>query len=101
MSRNAIDTAQASLLGTTAAFTPAATNTGPDEFLTKKELAKLCRCSERTIDRLLEVGDGPPVTRLSERRVIFPAIPAREWLSHRTVGAARTSGRKATSEAAA
>jgi hypothetical protein len=29
------------------------------EYLTKKELAKLCRCSERTIDRLLEQGDGP------------------------------------------
>src|SRR5215469_16434096 len=24
------------------------------EFLTKRELARLCRCSERTIDRLLE-----------------------------------------------
>jgi predicted DNA-binding transcriptional regulator AlpA len=57
-----------------------------DEFLTKKEFAKLCRCSERTIDRLLETGDGPPVTRLSERRVIFPLAPAREWLSRRTVG---------------
>ena len=28
-----------------------------DEFLTKRELARLCRCSERTIDRLLEVGE--------------------------------------------
>jgi predicted DNA-binding transcriptional regulator AlpA len=43
-----------------------------DEFLTKKELAKLCRCSERTIDRLLGEGDAPPITRLSARRVIFP-----------------------------
>ena len=35
-----------------------------EEYLTKRELAKLCRCSERTIDRLLEQGDAPPVTRL-------------------------------------
>lgn len=61
-----------------------------DEFLTKRELAKLCRCSERTIDRLLEEGDGPPVTRVSAGRIIFPAASAREWLSHRTVGTAKT-----------
>jgi predicted DNA-binding transcriptional regulator AlpA len=72
-----------------------------DEFLTKKEFARLCRCSERTIDRLLETGDGPPVTRLSERRVIFPGAPAREWLAHRTVGKTKSRAHKATSEAAA
>lgn len=91
MSRTVTDTAQASLLGTTA-YAPAVADTQVDEFLTKKELAKLCRCSERTIDRLLEVGDGPPVTRLSDRRVIFPAVPARQWLSHRTVGPKSASG---------
>ena len=52
-----------------------------DEFWTKKELAKLCRCSERTIDRLLEEGDAPPVTRLSARRIIFPVASARRWLA--------------------
>jgi predicted DNA-binding transcriptional regulator AlpA len=56
-----------------------------DEFLTKRELAKLCRCSERTIDRLLEQGDAPPLTRLSSRRIIFPATSARQWLARRTV----------------
>jgi predicted DNA-binding transcriptional regulator AlpA len=56
------------------------------EFLTKRELAKLCRCSERTIDRLLESGDAPPLTRLSPRRVIFPAGKARQWLARRTKG---------------
>jgi predicted DNA-binding transcriptional regulator AlpA len=56
------------------------------EFLTKKELAELCRCSQRTIDRLLETGDAPAVTRLSSRRVIFHAPSAREWLAQRTVG---------------
>ena len=56
-----------------------------EEYLTKRELAKLCRCSERTIDRLLEQGDAPPVTRLSSRRIIFPAEPARRWLAGRTI----------------
>jgi predicted DNA-binding transcriptional regulator AlpA len=55
------------------------------EFLTKAELAKLCRCSERTIDRLLEEGDAPPVTKLSTRRIIFPATSARNWLASRTI----------------
>jgi predicted DNA-binding transcriptional regulator AlpA len=59
-----------------------------DEYLSKKELAKLCRCSERTIDRLIEVGEAPPITRLSARRIIFSAALAREWLSRRTSGAA-------------
>jgi predicted DNA-binding transcriptional regulator AlpA len=56
-----------------------------DEYLTKKELAKLCRCSERTIDRLLEEGDAPPVTRVSSRRIVFPALSARKWLANRTI----------------
>ena len=62
-----------------------------DEFLTKRELARLCRCSERTIDRLLEGGDAPPVTKLSTRRIIFPATSAREWLADRTVGKNNTA----------
>ena len=60
-----------------------------NEFLTKRELASLCRCSERTVDRLLENGDAPPVTRLSSRRIIFHALSAREWLAKRTVAKAR------------
>lgn len=55
-----------------------------DAFFTKRELAKLCRCSERTIDRLLEAGDAPPVTRLSPGRIIFPAAAAMHWLDKRT-----------------
>ena len=61
-------------------------DTTSNEFLTKRELARLCRCSERTLDRLLETGDAPPVTRLSARRIIFPAVAARRWLASRTIG---------------
>jgi len=63
-----------------------------NEFLTKRELADLCRFSERTLDRLLENGDGPPVTRASSRRVIFHAPSAREWLAQRTTGRKSTRG---------
>ena len=66
-----------------------------DEFLTKRELARLCRCSERTIDRLLEGGNAPPVTRLSTRRIIFAAADARKWLLDRTLGLGRQPPRSA------
>ena len=68
-----------------------------NEFLTKKELAKLCRTSERTIDRLLEVGDAPPPTRPSPGRVIFSAASVREWLSKRTI---QKSGKQVAAAAA-
>jgi predicted DNA-binding transcriptional regulator AlpA len=67
-----------------------------DEFLTKRELARLCRCSERTIDRLIEGGDAPPLTRLSTRRIIFPASAARQWLSNRTLGLGRQTPQSTT-----
>jgi excisionase family DNA binding protein len=53
------------------------------EFLTKRELAELCRCSERTVDRLLEQR-SLPVIRLSPRRIIFPVSAVRKWLEQRT-----------------
>jgi predicted DNA-binding transcriptional regulator AlpA len=67
------------------------------EFFTKRELAALCRCSERTVDRLLEIGDAPPLTRLSTRRIIFDAELARQWLAKRTKGAASDDERRTRS----
>ena len=58
-----------------------------DEHLTLDETAKWLRCSTRTLQRLLEVGEGPPVIRLSQRRVIFRLTDLRTWLAHRTRGA--------------
>jgi hypothetical protein len=57
------------------------------DHLTLSELAKWLRCSTRTLQRLLSVGDGPPVIRLSERRLIFPLRDARSWLASRTKAA--------------
>jgi hypothetical protein len=52
---------------------PPAQPTAPAEleFLTLDETARWLRCSTRTLQRLLETGTGPPVIRLSERRLIF------------------------------
>jgi predicted DNA-binding transcriptional regulator AlpA len=55
---------------------------GP-EHLTLEELADWARCSTRTISRLMETGQGPPVVRLSDRRLIFRLADARDWIEAR------------------
>ena len=60
--------------------------TGETDHLTLTELATWLRCSPRTLQRLLSVGDGPPVIRLSKRRLIFPRSGARSWVESRTRG---------------
>ena len=56
----------------------------PDmEYVTLSELAQWARCSTRTIQRLLEVGDGPALIRVSDRRIIFHVGDVRDWLEKR------------------
>jgi len=62
--------------------------TAEPEHLTLDETAEWLRCSTRTLQRLLETGIGPPVIRLSERRLIFRLADLRAWLAQRTRGAA-------------
>ncbi len=54
------------------------------EHLTLAETADWLRCSSRTLQRLLETGEGPPVVRLSERRLIFRLADVRQWVEQRT-----------------
>jgi hypothetical protein len=72
---------------------PPAQPTAPAEleFLTLDETARWLRCSTRTLQRLLETGTGPPVIRVSERRLIFRLTDVRKWLAGRTRGAAELS----------
>jgi predicted DNA-binding transcriptional regulator AlpA len=70
---------------------PAESTTIPTEHLTLDEVADWLRCSTRTVQRLLEDGSGPPVIRISERRLIFRVADLRTWLSHRTRGATEFS----------
>jgi predicted DNA-binding transcriptional regulator AlpA len=70
------------------------------EHLTLDETAEWLRCSTRTLQRLLETGSGPPVVRLSERRLIFRLADLRTWLAQRTHGrATRQRGRPRKSSA--
>ena len=45
----------------------------PDQalFLTEAEAARLLRLSERTLQRFLRQGGGPPYARLGYRRVVY------------------------------
>jgi hypothetical protein len=56
------------------------------EHLTLDETAEWLRCSTRTLQRLLETGSGPPLIRISERRLIFRKADLRSWLAGRTTG---------------
>ena len=56
------------------------------EYLTFNETASWVRCSTRTLQRLLETGSGPPVIRISERRLIFRKADVQAWLTGRTTG---------------
>lgn len=67
------------------------TSVTESEHLTLTETAEFLRCSPRTLQRLLETGDGPPVVRLSLRRLIFRVSDVRRWLESRTAGAADVS----------
>jgi predicted DNA-binding transcriptional regulator AlpA len=56
------------------------------EHLTLDETAEWLRCSTRTLQRLLETGRGPPLIRISERRLIFRKADVRSWLAGQTTG---------------
>jgi|SRR5580693_4961142 hypothetical protein len=67
------------------------TATTDSEHMTFNETAAWLRCSTRTLQRLLETGVGPPVIRISERRLIFRKADARDWLAGRTSGRSEMS----------
>jgi hypothetical protein len=62
--------------------------TAPEpEHVTLAEAADWLRCSPRTLERLIADRTGPPVIRVSERRLIFRMVDLRKWLTGRTHGA--------------
>jgi predicted DNA-binding transcriptional regulator AlpA len=51
--------------------------------LTKREAQKVTGLSEDTWFRMERIGDTPPITRLSDRRVGYRVIDLRNWLDSR------------------
>lgn len=69
-----------------------------ERYLTLVETADWLRCSPRTLQRLLETGDGPPVVRLSRRRLIFRLSDVGRWLDGRTRGVVAISEKRRRSQ---
>ena len=56
-------------------------------LLTKSETAKRLRVSERHLDRLHELGQGPPRVQLGARRVAYSDDALIAWVAERTSAA--------------
>ena len=61
-----------------------------DTILTRAEAARLLRLSTRSLERMGEVGEGPPRIQLSERRVAYWRRDLLDWLASRTTPAKAT-----------
>ncbi len=57
-------------------------------LLNLNEAAKRLRISTRHLQRLMEIGQGPAVTRLGERRIAFTENALAAWVQERTVNRA-------------
>lgn len=57
------------------------------KILTRDETANLAHISVRTLDRMCEIGEGPPAIRLSMRRRGFFRADVLNWLAARRTGA--------------
>lgn len=55
----------------------------PQILLAKKTAAARCGVSVRTLERLIDRGDGPPVTRLGGR-VLIPETGLAAWIAANT-----------------
>ncbi len=59
--------------------------TSHDELIvTEAEAAKMLRLSPRTLQRLRYEGDGPPVIRLTDRRIGYRRADLDAWTQTRT-----------------
>jgi predicted DNA-binding transcriptional regulator AlpA len=58
----------------------------PDRVLTLKQWAELNALSLRTAARLIAGGDGPPILRLSNRRIGIRESDAARWQAARLRG---------------
>jgi hypothetical protein len=59
----------------------------PFELLTQAAAAKLLGVSLRHLQRLDELGEGPPRTRLGERRIAYLKQGLFAWVQQRTTTA--------------
>ena len=65
---------------------PDTSNQQPGRFklLLENEVAERLRISERHLQRLNQLGEGPPRVKLGERRVAYPEDGLNAWIQQRT-----------------
>lgn len=63
-----------------------------DELLTQREAESVTLLSIRTLQRLAEIGEGPPRIRLTQRRIAYRRKDLMRWIESRA--AATTKGGK-------
>jgi predicted DNA-binding transcriptional regulator AlpA len=57
----------------------------PDErIITQEQAAEVCDLHQATLKRLRITGEGPPVIRLSQKRIGYRIRDLRAWLDART-----------------
>jgi predicted DNA-binding transcriptional regulator AlpA len=57
---------------------------GGFKLLLEREVAERLRISPRHLQRLNEIGEGPPRVRLGDRRVAYPENGLDAWVQQRT-----------------
>jgi predicted DNA-binding transcriptional regulator AlpA len=62
-----------------------------DVVLTQAETARMLRLSDRTLQRLDEIGEAPPRIQLTGRRVGYWKRDVLAWLQARTAPAKRAA----------
>jgi predicted DNA-binding transcriptional regulator AlpA len=55
-----------------------------DQVVNETDAAKFCGCSRDTIRRRIKAGNGPPVIRLSTKRIGYRIRDLRAWLDANT-----------------
>lgn len=53
-------------------------------IVTEAEAAHMLRISPRTLQRMRALGGGPPIVRLSERRIGYSVAALNAWMADRT-----------------
>jgi len=64
---------------------PTASPARPCRVLTKQVMAERLGCTVRTIERLIEAGDGPPLVRITQSRIGSIETEFEAWIASRAI----------------
>lgn len=62
---------------------------GDDELLDQREAEQITKLSIRTLQRLAEIGEGPPRIRLTQRRIAYRRKDLMRWIESRAAASGK------------